>query len=147
MQWTGSVSGCVAGTTNLAHQQATIDRVNYYRALVDLPPVSLLTGMPTVQSQAAALMMSKKETAESLAVQERLADVEGNIPGNVCLYPTMIRGCQARRATGIDELAIIEKMQELCWDLGTRANWNDVRRCLEITPGARTGKKPARAAR
>jgi poly-gamma-glutamate capsule biosynthesis protein CapA/YwtB (metallophosphatase superfamily) len=75
-----------------------------------------------------------------------LADVEHDIPGNVCLYPTMIRGCQARRATGIDELAIIEKMQDLCWDLGTRANWNDVRRCLEITPGALAGKKPARAA-
>ena len=35
-----------------------IDRVNYYRALVGLPPATLLTGTPTTQAQAAALMMS-----------------------------------------------------------------------------------------
>lgn len=56
--WTGSVAGCNPGTTNLDHQQAVIARINYYRALVDLPPVSLLAGAPVTQSQAAALMMS-----------------------------------------------------------------------------------------
>lgn len=56
--WTGSVAGCNPGTANIDHQQATIDRVNYYRALVDLPPVTLLTGTPTTQTQAAALMFS-----------------------------------------------------------------------------------------
>ncbi len=56
--WTGSVASCNPGTTNLAHQQAVIDRANYYRALVELPPVTLLSGVPTAQAQAAALMMS-----------------------------------------------------------------------------------------
>ena len=58
LQWTGSVAGCDAGTTNVAHQQAVIDRVNYFRALAGLPPVTLLQGTPTIQVQAAALMMS-----------------------------------------------------------------------------------------
>lgn len=58
LQWTGSVPGCIAGTTNAEHQHATIDRVNYYRALVGLPPVTLLAGTAEAQSQAAALMMS-----------------------------------------------------------------------------------------
>lgn len=56
--WTGNLAGCVPGTTNAAHQQAVIDRVNYHRALVGLPAVTLDPGMPTTQVQAAALMMS-----------------------------------------------------------------------------------------
>ena len=58
LTWSGNVAGCVVGTTNAAHQQAVIDRVNYYRSLVQLPSVTLLTGLPTTQSQSAALMMS-----------------------------------------------------------------------------------------
>lgn len=58
LTWTGSVTGCNPGTTNLAHQQAVIDRVNYFRSLVGLPSVTLLGGTPTTQAQAAALMMS-----------------------------------------------------------------------------------------
>lgn len=58
LTWTGSVTGCNPGTTNLAHQQAVIDRVNYFRSLVGLPSVILLGGTPTTQAQAAALMMS-----------------------------------------------------------------------------------------
>jgi poly-gamma-glutamate capsule biosynthesis protein CapA/YwtB (metallophosphatase superfamily) len=73
-------------------------------------------------------------------------DVEDGIPRNFSLYPTMIRGCQANRATGVHELAIIEKMQELCSGLGTRADWNKERRCLEVGPSAGAGKKSARAA-
>jgi uncharacterized protein YkwD len=56
--WTGAVPDCDAGTTALAHRQAVIDRVNYFRALAALPPVSLLGSTPTIQSQASALMMS-----------------------------------------------------------------------------------------
>ena len=56
--WTGSIASCDPGTTNVAHQQAVIDRANYFRALVQLPPVSLLSGTRTTQAQAAALMMS-----------------------------------------------------------------------------------------
>jgi uncharacterized protein YkwD len=58
LQWTGSTAGCDPGTTSLAHQQAVIDRINYFRALVDLPAVSLLSGTTTTQMQAAALMMA-----------------------------------------------------------------------------------------
>ena len=56
LSWTGSVSDCVAGATNIEHQQATIERINYYRALVNLPALTLLTGVPTTQAQAAALI-------------------------------------------------------------------------------------------
>jgi hypothetical protein len=56
LNWTGDVAGCNAGTTNLEHRQAVIDRVNYARALVGLPPVTLLDGLPTTQAQSAALM-------------------------------------------------------------------------------------------
>lgn len=52
------VSRCSPGTTNAAHQQAVIGRINYYRMLVDLPPVTLLTGAETTQAQAAAHLMS-----------------------------------------------------------------------------------------
>ena len=58
MGWTGSIASCLPGTTSPAHQQAVIDRVNYYRSLVDLPPVTLLNGTPVTQTQASALMMT-----------------------------------------------------------------------------------------
>ena len=60
--WTGTVPGCVAGTTTSAHQQAVIDRVNYFRTLVSLPPVSLMGSTPISQSQASALMMSANDS-------------------------------------------------------------------------------------
>jgi uncharacterized protein YkwD len=58
LTWSGSIASCDAGTTDAAHQQAVIARVNYFRALVELPPVMLLGATETTQSQAAALMMS-----------------------------------------------------------------------------------------
>lgn len=75
-----------------------------------------------------------------------LADVEDAIPHNLTLYPTMIRNCQARRADGINERSIFEKMQQLCSGVGTRASWNPARRCLEIGSSARADQKPVRAA-
>ncbi len=62
--WTGAVPDCVAGTTTSAHQQAVIDRVNYFRALVSLPSVSLMGSTPTAQSQASALMMSANDALD-----------------------------------------------------------------------------------
>jgi uncharacterized protein YkwD len=58
LAWTGSVGACNPGSTNVEHQQAVITRINYFRALVDLPPVTLLTGVERDQVQAAALMMA-----------------------------------------------------------------------------------------
>lgn len=37
MGWTGNVANCNAGTTNLAYRQASIDRVNFYRAMASFP--------------------------------------------------------------------------------------------------------------
>jgi hypothetical protein len=56
--WTGAIAGCMPGTTNVEHQQAVITRVNYFRALVDLPGVNLIGGTATAQAQAAALIMT-----------------------------------------------------------------------------------------
>jgi len=56
--WTGAVTTCDAGTTNLDHQQAVIARINYFRALVGLPAVALINGAQVAQEQAAALMMT-----------------------------------------------------------------------------------------
>ncbi len=54
--WTGNVNGCLAGSTSLAHQQAVIARINYYRALTGLPAATLDTAAGDLQ--AAALLMS-----------------------------------------------------------------------------------------
>ncbi|MEO7936540.1 MAG: hypothetical protein ABIR27_09815 [Dokdonella sp.] len=57
--WTGDVAGCIAGTTTTAYRQATIDRVNYYRAQAGLPGnVSLFGGSQSSGTQQAALMFS-----------------------------------------------------------------------------------------
>jgi hypothetical protein len=37
IDWTGSIAGCVAGTTSQAHVDATFEMVNYYRAMAGLP--------------------------------------------------------------------------------------------------------------
>ena len=58
LTWTGSLAGCVVGTTNVDHQQAVIGRANYYRALVGLPAVTLESGAVVGQVQAAALIMT-----------------------------------------------------------------------------------------
>jgi hypothetical protein len=57
--WSGQVGSCNAGTTSVAYRQATIDRVNFYRALAGLPGnVSLFGGSQASGTQAAALMFS-----------------------------------------------------------------------------------------
>ncbi len=57
--WTGNVAGCNAGTTSTAYRQATIDRVNFYRALAGLPGnVTLMGGTAGSAAQQAALMFS-----------------------------------------------------------------------------------------
>jgi uncharacterized protein YkwD len=58
LAWTGALATCTPGESNVEHQQAVIARVNYFRALVDLPAVTLLGAPETGQAQAAALLMS-----------------------------------------------------------------------------------------
>ena len=64
-------------------------------------------------------------------------EVRDRVPHGLRLYPTMIRRCQARRAEGVYEMAIVRKMQELCAPLGSTANWNQGGRCLEISCSTR----------
>lgn len=57
--WTGSLAGCVAGATAVPYHDATIGRVNFYRALAGLPgTVTPLGGSQASSTQAAALMFS-----------------------------------------------------------------------------------------
>lgn len=60
--WNGNVTSCNAGTTSSAYVDATIGRVNFYRALSGLPGnVSLFGNPPAADTQAAALMFSANQ--------------------------------------------------------------------------------------
>lgn len=87
--WTGSTAGCDPGITNVEHQQAVIARINYFRALVDLPPVTLMTGAETSLVQAAALMMTANNalshTPPSSWLCYRAAGATGAMNANVAL--------------------------------------------------------------
>jgi hypothetical protein len=56
--WTGNRSTCTAGTTSQAYADATILRVNYYRAMAGLPGDVILSNAWNLEAQDAALMMS-----------------------------------------------------------------------------------------
>ena len=51
---------------------------------------------------------------------------------NLKLYPTLIRACQARLATGDDARRVASKMANLCLDFQTSTVWHDQECCLEI---------------
>lgn len=57
---------------------------------------------------------------------------EGRAIEHVELYPTVIRDCQARLASGAEAAAIAARMAKLCERLGSPARWRDDRRYLEI---------------
>jgi hypothetical protein len=57
MNWTGSVAGCVAGTTSQAYIDATFQTINYYRTMVGLPDVTNNASLND-DCQEAALIMS-----------------------------------------------------------------------------------------
>lgn len=60
--WNGIVPSCVAGTDSAAYQSATIDRVNFYRALSSLPGnIAVLGATEQTDTQAAALMFSANQ--------------------------------------------------------------------------------------
>jgi hypothetical protein len=56
--WNGNRSTCTAGTTSQAYADATILRVNYFRAMAGLPGNVVLTNAWNLEAQEAALMMS-----------------------------------------------------------------------------------------
>jgi hypothetical protein len=58
--WTGNRSSCTAGTTSQAYVDATMMRVNYFRAMAGLPSDVTLSNAWNLKAQDAALMMSAK---------------------------------------------------------------------------------------
>jgi hypothetical protein len=58
MQWDGDVTRCVAGTNGLAFTEATLLRVNYYRAMCGLTGDITLNAEWNEKCQQAALMMA-----------------------------------------------------------------------------------------
>lgn len=61
MNWTGNAPACNAGSTSQAYIDASFDLINYYRAMVELPPVVNDTSK-NAASQEAALMMSRNNS-------------------------------------------------------------------------------------
>lgn len=60
--WNGNVATCNAGTTSAAYRGATIERVNFYRALAGLPGNVTLLGTPqSTSTQAATLIFSANQ--------------------------------------------------------------------------------------
>ena len=57
ISWSGNPASCGAGSTSQAYIDASFDLINYYRAMVELPPVVNDTSK-NASSQEAALMMS-----------------------------------------------------------------------------------------
>jgi hypothetical protein len=61
--WNGNVGSCNAGTTSGAYESATIERVNFYRALSGLPgTVGLFSEPEGTDTQAAALIFSANQS-------------------------------------------------------------------------------------
>lgn len=56
-QWTGSVNGCIAGTTATDFRDAVALRINFYRAMAGVPAVVAFSDDFNAKCQVAALMM------------------------------------------------------------------------------------------
>lgn len=56
--WTGDYATGSAGTNDQAYQQATIQRVNWFRAMAGVPAAVTLSSATSMKAQQAALMMS-----------------------------------------------------------------------------------------
>jgi hypothetical protein len=64
ISWTGSVSGCNAGTISLAFQEWTISRINYFRAMAGVVSNVTLNTAVSAQQQATALIMQANNTLD-----------------------------------------------------------------------------------
>lgn len=62
--WTGSVAGCMAGTVSEAYANATLDAVNVFRALAQLPAAITRNLVKDAKSQQAALMMTANNSLD-----------------------------------------------------------------------------------
>ncbi|EGV32576.1 SCP-like extracellular protein [Thiorhodococcus drewsii AZ1] len=59
--WNGDLANCIPGSVSDAYQQATIRRVNWFRAMAGVPADIALDAAFSVKAQQAALMMSSNE--------------------------------------------------------------------------------------
>lgn len=64
--WTGSASSCTAGTTSEAATQATLDAINYVRALGSLDPVSFDPALSAKAQEAALVYEANRAIAHSI---------------------------------------------------------------------------------
>ncbi len=58
LSWTGHHDGCDAGTSDSSFRSATMDRVNYYRAMAGVPATVTEDSELSAKAQEAAIMMS-----------------------------------------------------------------------------------------
>lgn len=56
--WTGNITNCSPGSTSATSKEATLRRINYYRAMAGLPSSATLDATFSANAQQAALMMS-----------------------------------------------------------------------------------------
>jgi uncharacterized protein YkwD len=57
-EWTGNHASCIPGTTSETFRQAIFRRINYFRAMAGVPPLSGFKDAYNHKAQAASLMMS-----------------------------------------------------------------------------------------
>ena len=60
--WSGSVSNCQAGSTGADYKAATLQQVNFFRAMAGVPAEVSLDSDFSAKAQQAALIMSRNET-------------------------------------------------------------------------------------
>jgi len=61
-----------------------------------------------------------------------VVEIDGQRISRLLLYPTIIEGCQARRARGNERKAIVARMQRLCMKLNTVTTWDEQAERLEV---------------
>lgn len=62
LAWTGDHEGCESGSSPAEYRRATLDRVNFYRAMAGVPAVVTENAVFSAKAQDAALMMSAEGT-------------------------------------------------------------------------------------
>jgi hypothetical protein len=89
MNWTGNHSTGSAGTINPEYQRATIQRVNWYRAMAGVPASVQLSNVNSSKSQQAAFMMSVNDALSHTPPQTwksyTAEGAEGAIASNLAL--------------------------------------------------------------
>jgi len=69
--WSGAVKGCAVGKEGTASLQATLDAVNYYRAMVQLDPVNLNSTWNTQALRSSLVTAANKKLSHSPSSSSR----------------------------------------------------------------------------